>query len=64
MASLTLLCLTCLLATVTTLEMLGLIVFLMFLLNLGAAGQDICVDSLAIQVLDPSELGLGSTIQV
>ena len=36
----------------------------MFLLNLGAAGQDICVDSLAIQILDTAELGIGNTIQV
>jgi len=64
MASLTLLCLTCLAATFTSLEMMGVIVCLMFLLNLGSAGQDICVDSLALQVLNNSELGVGNTIQV
>ena len=62
--SLTVLCVTCMAATFTSLEMMGVIVSLMFLLNLGSAVQDICVDSLAMDVLDTSELGLGNTIQV
>ena len=64
MGSLTLLCLTCLLATLTSMQMMFLLVCLLFLLNLGSAGQDICVDSLALEVLETSELGIGNTIQV
>ena len=64
MTSLLLLCLTCLLATLTSLEMMLSLVCLLFLLNLGSAGQDICVDSLALEVLETSELGVGNTIQV
>ena len=64
LTSLTSLFLTCLAATLSSLENMGVVICLMFLLNLGAAGQDICVDSLAIQILDTAELGIGNTIQV
>ena len=64
MASLSILCLTCLLATFTSLQMMFIIVPLLFLLNLGSAVQDICVDSLALEVLESPELGIGNTIQV
>merc|ERR550539_1247586 len=45
-------------------QMMFILVCLLFLLNLGSAGQDICVDSLALEVLETSELGIGNTIQV
>ena len=64
MLSLALLCLTCLLATLTTMQTMLILVCLLFLLNLGSAGQDICVDSLALEVLETPELGIGNTIQV
>ena len=64
MTSLTILCLTCLLATITSLQMMFSLVCLLFLLNLGSAGQDICVDSLALEALETDELGIGNTIQV
>ena len=64
MTSLAILCLTCLLATLTSMQMMFILVCLLFLLNLGSAGQDICVDSLALEVLETSELGIGNTIQV
>ena len=64
MTSLSALSVTCLLAVLTTSDMMWTTVALLFLLNLGSAGQDICVDSLAIQVLETSELGIGNTIQV
>jgi sugar phosphate permease len=38
--------------------------FMMFLLNLFSAVQDIAVDSLAVSILDPHELGAGNTVQV
>lgn len=37
---------------------------LIFLMNLFAAMQDIAVDGLAVDLLDPSELGAGNAIQV
>lgn len=37
---------------------------LLILLNLASAAQDVCVDSLALTILLPSELGAGNTIQV
>ena len=45
-------------------QMMFVLICLLFLLNLGSAGQDICVDSLALEVLETSELGIGNTIQV
>lgn len=41
-----------------------LLLLLVFLMNLFAATQDIAVDGLAIDILEPSELGLGNTAQV
>eukprot|EP00088_Acartia_fossae_P069786 TRINITY_DN9199_c0_g1_i1.p1 TRINITY_DN9199_c0_g1~~TRINITY_DN9199_c0_g1_i1.p1 ORF type:complete len:427 (-),score=16.86 TRINITY_DN9199_c0_g1_i1:438-1718(-) len=38
--------------------------FILFILNLASATQDITVDSVAIRILDKSELGVGNTIQV
>ena len=64
MLSLALLCLTCLLATLTTMQSMLILVCLLFLLNLGSAGQDICVDSLGLEALETDELGIGNTIQV
>nr|XP_026265611.1 major facilitator superfamily domain-containing protein 3 isoform X1 [Urocitellus parryii] len=37
---------------------------LLLLLNLGAAVQDVALDTLAVQLLDPAELGPGNTVQV
>jgi hypothetical protein len=37
---------------------------LLLALNLASAAQDVCVDSLALAVLQPGELGAGNTIQV
>ncbi|XP_004472103.2 major facilitator superfamily domain-containing protein 3 [Dasypus novemcinctus] len=37
---------------------------LLLLLNLGAAVQDVALDALAVQLLQPAELGPGSTVQV
>ncbi|XP_053414209.1 major facilitator superfamily domain-containing protein 3 isoform X3 [Nycticebus coucang] len=37
---------------------------LLFLLNLCAAVQDVALDTLAVQLLEPAELGPGSTMQV
>lgn len=37
---------------------------LLLLLNLGAAVQDVAVDTLAVQLLEPAELGPGNTVQV
>ncbi|XP_012668494.1 major facilitator superfamily domain-containing protein 3 isoform X1 [Otolemur garnettii] len=37
---------------------------LLLLLNLGAAVQDVALDTLAMQLLEPAELGPGSTAQV
>lgn len=37
---------------------------LLLLLNLGAAVQDVALDTLAIQLLQPAELGPGNTVQV
>jgi len=38
--------------------------FLLLLLNLFSSVQDIAVDSLAVTILDPNELGAGNTVQV
>nr|KAF6270814.1 major facilitator superfamily domain containing 3 [Myotis myotis] len=37
---------------------------LLLLLNLGAAVQDVALDTLAMQLLEPAELGPGNTVQV
>ncbi|KAM5211097.1 major facilitator superfamily domain-containing protein 3 isoform 2-T2 [Hipposideros larvatus] len=37
---------------------------LLLLLNLGAAVQDVALDTLAVQLLEPGELGPGNTVQV
>lgn len=37
---------------------------LLLLLNLGATVQDVALDTLAMQLLEPSELGPGNTVQV
>lgn len=37
---------------------------LLLLLNLGAAVQDVALDTLAMRLLDPAELGPGNTMQV
>ncbi|KAM6148289.1 major facilitator superfamily domain-containing protein 3 [Rhynchocyon petersi] len=37
---------------------------LLMLLNLGAAVQDVALDTLAVQLLAPAELGPGNTVQV
>lgn len=37
---------------------------LLLLLNLGAAVQDVALDTLAVQLLEPKELGPGNTVQV
>ncbi len=45
-------------------DALPLLLGLVFLMNLFAATQDIAVDGLAVDMLRPSELGLGNTAQV
>lgn len=40
------------------------IAIILFVLNMASATQDICVDWLAMNILDPEDLGLGNTIQV
>lgn len=37
---------------------------LLLLLNLGAAVQDVALDTVAVQLLEPKELGPGNTVQV
>ena len=51
-------------ASSTSLEMMWQLLMVLFMLNLASASQDICVDSLALEILDPEELGAGNTIQV
>ena len=55
---------TCILAALTSEDMLGVLAVVLFLLNLASATKDICVDSLALKILRPEELGAGNTIQV
>ncbi len=43
---------------------LAVLLALVFLMNLVAATQDIAVDGLAVDLLEPSELGLGNAAQV
>uniref|UniRef100_A0A0P6K280 Major facilitator superfamily domain-containing protein 3 n=1 Tax=Heterocephalus glaber TaxID=10181 RepID=A0A0P6K280_HETGA len=40
------------------------VVGLLLLLNLGAAVQDVALDTVAVQLLEPAELGPGNTVQV
>lgn len=57
--------LTCLLAAwITGPDSLTAISVLMFALNLFSATQDVATDSLAVNILEPSELAAGNTIQV
>lgn len=56
---------TCLLASMAPdTSHLGHLSVLMFLLNLFSAAQDIAVDTLAVHILKPHELGAGNTVQV
>merc|ERR1719483_430977 len=64
MASMIVLAITCVLAALTSEDMLLALAVVLFLLNLASATQDICVDSLALKILRPEELGAGNTIQV
>ncbi|XP_051045205.1 major facilitator superfamily domain-containing protein 3 isoform X3 [Phodopus roborovskii] len=41
-----------------------IIMGLLLLLNLGAAVQDVALDTIAVQLLEPKELGPGNTVQV
>ena len=43
---------------------IGYLSMLMLFLNLFSAVQDIAVDSLAVELLDQNELGIGNTVQV
>ena len=63
-ASLLVLGTTCLGAALTSEDSLALLAGVLFLLNLASATQDICVDSLALRILQPEELGAGNTVQV
>ena len=63
MNSILVLGLTCLLASLTSLETMSPILLVLLLLNAASAVQDICVDSLAIEILEPGELGAGNMIQ-
>ena len=55
---------TCICGSLTSENMLFELSLVLFMLNLSSAAQDIVVDSLAINILDASELGTGNTIQV
>ena len=63
MNSILVLGLTCLLASLTSLETMSPILLVLLMLNAASAVQDICVDSLAIEILEPGELGAGNMIQ-
>ena len=63
MTSILVLGLTCLMASLTSLETMSPILLVLLLLNAASAIQDICVDSLAIEILEPGELGAGNMIQ-
>ena len=62
MLALGLICL--LTSTLSGESQIGYLSVLMFLLNLFSAIQDIAVDSLAVDLLNTDELGLGNTVQV
>jgi len=64
MLSMLILGVTCLFASSTSENMLGVLALVLLLLNLASATQDICVDSLALRILQPEELGAGNTVQV
>ena len=55
--------LTCLMASLTSMDSMSPILLVLLLLNTASAVQDICVDSLAIEILEPGELGAGNMIQ-
>merc|ERR1719500_177864 len=56
---------TCLLASFTLNQAdVTSLSLVLLLLNLASAAQDVCVDALALEILQPSELGAGNTIQV
>jgi len=57
-------CLTCLGSAWLGLLSLPLLSVVLFMLNLASATQDITVDSVAIRILEPNELGTGNTVQV
>ena len=63
MNSILVLGLTCLMASLTSLETMSPILLVLLMLNAASAVQDICVDSLAIEILEPGELGAGNMIQ-
>ena len=63
MNSILVLGLTCLMASLTSLQTMSPILLVLLLLNAASAVQDICVDSLAIEILEPGELGAGNMIQ-
>jgi len=63
-ASMLVLGVTCFCAALTSEDMLAALALVLFMLNLASATQDICVDSLALKILRPAELGAGNTIQV
>ena len=62
MLALGLICL--LTSTLSGESQIGYLSVLMFLLNMFSAIQDIAVDSLAVDLLNSDELGLGNTVQV
>jgi len=56
---------TCLLASLTVNQAdVTSLSLILLLLNFASAAQDVCVDALALEILRPSELGAGNTIQV
>jgi len=56
---------TCLLASLTVNQAdVTSLSLVLLLLNFASAAQDVCVDALALEILRPSELGAGNTIQV
>jgi len=54
----------CMMASLTSMDTMSPILLVLLLLNTASAVQDICVDSLAIEILEPGELGAGNMIQV
>jgi len=56
--------LTCLFAAFSDQVSIFQLSLILLMLNLASATQDITVDSVAIRILHPSELGAGNTIQV
>jgi len=64
LVSMSVLGITCLASACTSPDMIFTLILALFLLNLASATQDICVDSLALNILKPDELGAGNTVQV